>query len=121
MRRRIRSIWGFRLLWLYVPVAMGYPMRLFLQKFRGFGASFPMIGTWIICFAPIGVALVIVSQILAVVLGVEGTGERNLIYMNISGLVQVFLDFVMSLVSSLGMAYAFRTVLEGGKKPRLKK
>ena len=51
------TIWVFRLLWLYVPVALGYSVRGYMHAMRGFKSSFQIIALWLLCFVPIFVAL----------------------------------------------------------------
>ena len=51
------TIWVFRLLWLYVPLALGYSARGYMAAMRGFKSSFQIIALWLLCFVPIFVVL----------------------------------------------------------------
>ena len=44
--------WAFRLLWLYIPAAINYPVRRYLLELGGYGASWHLIGVWLLCFVP---------------------------------------------------------------------
>jgi hypothetical protein len=47
-------LWGFRLMWIFIPAALNVPVRDFLRALgRGFMPSIYMIGAWLICFVPV--------------------------------------------------------------------
>jgi hypothetical protein len=46
-------IWAFRFLWIYIPAAIGYPIRSFVAALGGYTTSVYMIGTWLICIGPL--------------------------------------------------------------------
>lgn len=60
----VLMIWGFRLLWLYIPVTFGYSMRAYLHKVRGFSFSFHIFSVWIMCLLPFAALFLMFSDIL---------------------------------------------------------
>lgn len=103
-------IWVFRFLWLYVPVALGYGIEEFARRFRGFSSSFYMIGLWILCVTPPGLTLIFLSEGLAQVIPGARGEPPSVIYLQIMAIMSAFADYAISLVSSIGMAYAVRSV-----------
>lgn len=47
------GVWAFRLLWLYIPAAVGGPVLGFLRNVRGMTISFSLIGAALVCFMPL--------------------------------------------------------------------
>ncbi len=106
------TLWGFRLLWLYVPVALGYQMRAYLKALKGWRASYDMIGLWILCFVPWVLAMIVVSEIVAfVVPGAHGDSPSAL-FAQILAMLQACVDTLITMVASIGMAYGIDQVMK---------
>lgn len=45
-------VWGFRFLWVYIPVALNMQVKEYAKRIGGFGSSLQMIGIWLISFLP---------------------------------------------------------------------
>ncbi|MCC6598064.1 MAG: hypothetical protein IT559_04685 [Alphaproteobacteria bacterium] len=106
--------WSFRFLWLYVPVALGYGMGEFARRFKGFLSSVNMLGLWILCFTPLAMVLILFSEILGhIIPGAQGE-LPSVLYLQVLAVVQAVMDYVISLVASIGMAYGISSVLGGG-------
>jgi hypothetical protein len=99
------SLWGFRLLWLYVPVALDYPALDFLRRIRGMTASFSMMAIWLLCFMPIALLLLVVMQILTAVLPPAGALPA-----------QAAAEIAIAVLSSLGIAHFVQGVYRNGDK-----
>ncbi|MCB1562386.1 MAG: hypothetical protein KDJ75_02320 [Alphaproteobacteria bacterium] len=109
------TLWAFRLIWLYIPVVLGYSVKDFLFKARGYRTSFYMIGTWLLCFVPFGLFLVIVSQLVLAALPAQGE-TLSLPYMVVMAAIQGAVEMLVALVSSVAMAYGIRSIYEGAQK-----
>ena len=103
----LASIWIFRLLWLYIPVVVLMPVRHFLKKLGGFKASFPMIGIFLISMIPCFMLAIILSNIISALLGGSDTDIGRFAIMIIS----VFIETLISLITTASMAYGLRKIL----------
>ncbi len=111
------TIWLFRLIWLYIPAAMGYPIAAFMRKIRGYITSVYMLGTWLICFLPVLLVLMVCSEILVYV--APGTLEDpSAVFRFFMTGAQVFIELVIAIVSSVGMAYGIRSILYGQEEEK---
>jgi hypothetical protein len=109
------TVWAFRLIWLYIPVVLGYSVKDFLARVKGFQTSFYMIGTWLLCFVPFGLFLVIMSQLVLAVFPAQGE-VLSLPYMVVMAAIQAAVEMLVALVSSLAMAYGIRSIYEGEQR-----
>jgi hypothetical protein len=103
-------IWAARLAWLYVPVAQGYSMMAFLMRVRGLKISFVLIGTWLVCFVPLGLLLILVAGMLENVLG-HTADDPSQIYRFVVIVLQAALDLLAGLVSSLAIGFGIHTIM----------
>lgn len=104
-------IWAFRFMWLYVPVAMGIPLPVFLKRIEGFSVSFPMFSCWLMCFLPLAMVTLMLSKVL--LLGfpyVEG-GDNQLSTLVIA-CFQGCMEIGILVVTSLAMAQGFKVLME---------
>ncbi len=106
------TLWAFRLLWLYVPVALGYSMRSYLKGFRGWRASYDMMGLWVLSFIPLVLVMIVCSEILALLVPGAHDEPPSVIFSQILAVFQAMADSLITLVSSLGMAYGIHSVLQ---------
>jgi hypothetical protein len=97
-------VWFFRFLWLYVPPALGFSMKHYVIKVGSLRGSYYIIGMWIMCFVPMAIALIVFSQIVSIPFDADGEELSQMHKYTLSFLQGVF-DYMMVLVSSLGMAY----------------
>jgi hypothetical protein len=104
------AFWAFRLLWLYVPAALDYPLDDFLKRIRGYGTSFYLLGLWLLCFVPLAMVLLFVSKILGVVLG-EGAPVMVMTYLSYG--IQAIIEMLMSVVASIAFAFGVQAIYEG--------
>ncbi len=104
------SVWTFRLLWLYVPVSMGYPFTKFLKKVQGFNISLSMLATWFICYMPLIILIAGVINIANLIIPNPGSAQ-----ILAHSFIEVIGDFLWTLVPMIAMTYGFVEVLS--KKP----
>lgn len=108
------GIWAFRLLWLYVPMAMGVRIGVFMRALGSFGSSFAMMGCWIMCFVPFGILMLIGYEVVAGALGHSAETPSQAFSLVLIP-VQAAIEVVIALVSSLAMAYGIQQIFEETK------
>ncbi len=104
-------IWSFRYIWLYVPIALGYSVRLFLKKIFGFLTSFRMIAVWLVCFAPVYLFLMLFTKLLQTVFPGASLEEASLPYYVVAGVMQSAVELFVALVTALAMGYAVQFIM----------
>lgn len=112
-------IWAFRLLWLYIPVAMGVSVTGFLKKIGGYNSSFYLLGAWLLAFVPFVFAL----YFFAVILGTAFPGsldEKPLLYTLIFSVVKGVFEVVITIISTLIMTYGIRDIYENKNRNETK-
>ena len=105
-------LWTFRFLWLYVPAAMGIPPGLFLRKIQGLQLSLYMLALWMLCFVPIALILLLVSNLLAGLFPPDGDVPARL-YLYGMAIGQAVIEMTITLVSSIAMAHAVAQIMTG--------
>jgi hypothetical protein len=104
-------IWAFRYVWLYVPVAMGYSLREFLLKIRHFMLSFYMISLWLLCFIPMVLLLLVVSEVFLGVFPMISETQHSSGFTYAMVFVQSISEILIAVVSSVAMAYAVQSIM----------
>jgi hypothetical protein len=102
-------IWAFRLIWLYIPAALGYRVTDFIDRAGGYTTSFYMIGTWLICLLPPAMAVIFLSEMLVTMSGGEAGGALKVLLVAL----QVAVEIVISVITTIGMAHAVRAIMTG--------
>ncbi len=110
------SIWAFRFLWIYIPVVMGRSVFEFLDTFKSFMSSFNFLGVWVMCFVPLVLLLLILSQAFGMIAGGLGFDEKSVVFGSGMAAIQALIDYLMALVSSIGIAYGVYSVFKGENK-----
>jgi hypothetical protein len=107
-------VWLFRCVWLYVPVALNYPIRLYMKRLEGLGTSLWLIGVWLICFLPVFFVFgLLVSMIFT------GAGDGSSAGMQfIFSVTRVMIDTLLSLVTTAGICYALAEMLGASETKR---
>ncbi|MCB1532850.1 MAG: hypothetical protein KDJ35_08270 [Alphaproteobacteria bacterium] len=112
------AIWSFRYLWLYIPAALDYPMEDFLKRIRSFKVSVLMIATWMLCFIPLALMFMMISEVLVSIFPADASGEVSMTYRYIMVCVQAVLELLITIVSSVAMAYGLSSFYKKGQKRR---
>lgn len=112
----VAAVWGFRFLWVHVPVALGLHLKEFLNRTRHFQLSFSLLGTWILCFAPIVILTAMLSDMFlpesALAEGdLKATGIGFYIFIS----VQAVLEIILAVVSGLAVAHGVHEIYKPGK------
>lgn len=111
-------MWGFRLLWIYIPIALDYPPGLFLKRIEGFKISFNMLGLWILCMMPASVIVLLLAQIITGVF--PGPAENTLSIPSavLLAVIQAVVETAVAVAANVSMAFGLREALGGKKKTR---
>lgn len=108
----IMGIWAFRLLWLEVPVSLGYRVRDYLKRVRGYSFSFHLFSTWILCLLPLWLAANLIND---VVIGITGHSSEapsdSARYVMVA--VQSFFETGIIAVSSIAIGKGIQDVMTG--------
>lgn len=102
----VLMFWGFRLLWLYVPMALNMPVRDYLARLKGAGSSLYLIGVWVLCFLPFIVMLKYAAQFLGAALPEQAAGA-------FVTALSVLFDIIKSIVTTAGVAFGLREMFAG--------
>lgn len=103
-------IWAFRLLWLYIPMALGQRIGDFLRSIKPYSSSVYMMGTWVLCAIPVAFLLLTLSQGLGAMFGLEEGALTPPAYQYIVVLMQAFFELFTAIVSSVAIAYTIATI-----------
>ena len=104
-------IWAFRFAWFHVPLAMGIPLKAFMERIGSFSSSIPMLGCWFMCFLPIAFVMMLVSRgVLLVVPQIEG-GD-NMLPTLLLFMLQGGFEMVINVVAGISMSYGFKSLME---------
>ncbi len=97
--------WAFRLLWLYIPAAINYPVRAFLIGLGGFAASWRLIGLWFLCFIPAFFGFGILLSVLGSLVSNPAESVELAFVINV---MRVLLDTIVSILATAGIAYGIK-------------
>ncbi len=110
----VMLVWGFRFLWYYVPLAMGIKLSDFWRHSKSISTSFYMMGTWLLCFAPMVFVLLVLSGLMREIFPDVGD-EFSGLYVGAMSVVQSIVELIILLVSSVAMAYGVSQMM-GSKR-----
>lgn len=109
------SIWGFRFLWLYIPTALNVPLKPFIKDLGGFTTSLAMIATWIIGYMPLFFVFILATSTLLD--PYSGHTEDVPVTLEfLIGALNVLTDTVVSLVTTGGIAYGLKELMQKRQK-----
>ncbi len=101
----ISFFWAFRLLWLYIPAAVNYPLRWFMRDLGGYFTSWHLIGLWLFCFVPPFFTFGLVFSVLSAAAG-DPEGATGIIF--VANLLRVLLDTLVGVLSTACIAYGIK-------------
>lgn len=101
-------LWGFRLLWVYIPYAVLMPVTTYLERIKGFKHSFKLLGLFLVCIVPCNVVIAIIVHVL---MGAYADDAVPALNKFIAIFCSIIFDFISVLVTTAGMAYAMRGIL----------
>lgn len=101
-------LWGFRYMWVFIPMAVNIPMRRFLTSVQEPRVSLTMAGTWILCCLP-GFTLMMMVTLPAIFADSEGAADRATQFIG-SG-AHVAIETVVTLLAVSGLGYGIKVML----------
>ncbi|MFP4312964.1 MAG: hypothetical protein ACLFR0_01445 [Alphaproteobacteria bacterium] len=105
-------IWAFRLLWLNVAVTLGYSMRGYLKKVRGFSFSFHIFSVWIMCLLPFSLGGILIADILFSL--TQGIGEApSQIFLFLRMAIAALIETLSAIVSNIAIGFGIYWVMSG--------
>lgn len=76
----VAMIWAVRLVWVYIPVALNFPVRDYLRAVgRGLMPSFYLLGAWLVCTIPLVFLLKMFATFLVVLAGGQSAGVEFIV------------------------------------------
>lgn len=102
-------IWGFRLLWLYIPAALNVPVRGFLSAIRGFSTSLYLMGAWLVSFMPLMMVYVFVTSFI-----VSLAGSPEAIPLPAKVTIDIFrtaIDIAIGTLATASIAHGIRVMM----------
>lgn len=112
----ILVIWAFRFLWLYIPVALGYTINSFVKHTMPLQTSFYFIGTWLLCFVPIAMLLIMAAETLSSLSPTPEGGDPTALSLYGMVIIQAVLELVAAIVTSIAMAYGIHSIYQAKNK-----
>lgn len=100
--------WSFKLFWLFIPTASGYPISYYLKKMPGLRGSVGMLATWILCSLPL---MTLFSAVLQLVAG-DGA-EDGAINIILTSVIKIMSEIVIISVQVTAMTYGINKILSG--------
>lgn len=118
------AFWSFRLVWLYIPLAVLYPMREYMYQVRGFMSSLRYLALFFCCMAPASFAMMLVVRLIFTIFGGgDAAATDGIVSLPINVQiarfliigVQSFTEILLALISTTGFAWAMRGFLPRAK------
>lgn len=110
-------LWGFRLLWVYIPLSILMPVDEYLTKIRGIMSSVKMIILYFCTMVPVMFVLIVISRLVfGISEGILDNGESVARFIML--FFAVIADTVVWLVSTAAFVWAMKDFLPkmaGGK------
>lgn len=104
-------LWGYRLLWLFIPLSMNYPIKAFIKDVGGLMGSIKIIGMNLICTMPIYLILTIAVTIIFTVLNAVGIDDES----SISGFILIIIssigEIIISVLCATAVLLAFKDLM----------
>ena len=105
-------IWAFRFFWTYVGLGLGYSIKAFVRKLKPFYISFYMLGTWLICIVPVGLVMMLASDLVLSGSGAPDVTPGATYFVVLYGLRSIF-EALLAILTTAAMACAITSMMEG--------
>ncbi len=106
-------LYAFRLLWLYVPLALEIDLREFLVRIRAFTSSMYMFAIYVLCFVPLALLMMMLLNAAANMMNIT-SGEETQMYRYVAIAIQTIIDTVLTICASIAMAFGVQALYTGG-------
>ncbi|MCK5374169.1 MAG: hypothetical protein KAJ40_02695 [Alphaproteobacteria bacterium] len=101
-------LWAFRLIWLYIPVTLGYSIKGFLAHAKGMMSSFSMFATWFMCYLPLVVLFTGVFMVVDMVIPSD-----TILQVIIHDVIRISGEIMIAVVQITAMTFGFVELLTG--------
>lgn len=99
------TLWSYRYFVLYVPIALGFSPKAFLQKIWGLKASFHLLGVSLCCMVPVIVIFIVLDNIVQAITGGGMPTTDYLIYSLFFSILQGAMDTTITALMGVSLAY----------------
>ena len=99
-------LWAFRLIWLYIPVTLGYSIKGFLECAKGMMSSLSMFATWFMCYLPLVVLFAGVFMVVDIILPSE-----TVLRIVVHDVIGIFGEITIAVVQVTAMTFGFVELL----------
>lgn len=103
-------LWSVRLIWLYIPVAMGFTIKSFLVRARGVMSSLNIFAIWFVTYFPLVIFIAAIFMLSNFVLLPE-----SMLQIFVHDLIRVCGEMLIILVQAVAITFGFIEVLTGRK------
>lgn len=107
----VGTLWGFRMLWLYIPFSLNMRGRDYLRSLKGFMASVHLIGIWLLCSIPFFLVMRMFSGAIITAIG-EGSSAFPLFVLT------AIVDTFKNLLTTAGITFALMQLFGGARGGR---
>lgn len=107
-------LWMFRLLWLFIPAAMGVSLRYYMSRIRGLQSSILLFVTWFSCVVPVTISI---SLFAGMFLSIMPDGSAS--YIMFEAIFKSLLDFSILTVTGIALTFGIFAMIakkEGGSR-----
>ncbi|GJL85464.1 MAG: hypothetical protein DHS20C02_12390 [Micavibrio sp.] len=111
------GMWLFRLIWLYVPMVMGYSIVGFMRRIRGYTISLYMVGAWLICYVPFILLLMLFSDMALIAFPSETDGP-SVAYKYVMAAAEIIANMASTIVVTITIAYGVESIMNAGDEKK---
>jgi hypothetical protein len=105
-------IWAVRIAWIYIPVVLGYSVKEYLYRVRGFSFSFHALSVWIMCLFPLLLVTIMMSDILSLITG-HSTDSPSQIFRYMIVMVQSVVEMMIVVISTVAVGNGIYQLMSG--------
>ncbi len=99
-------VWGFRLAWLYIPIAMGYSFTKFLYIIKGFNSSLSIFAAWFLCYLPIVILIAGLLNFIDLLVI-----EKSTLQTGLHELLKILGELILTILPVITLTYGFLEIL----------
>ena len=107
----VLGLWGFRLLWFYIPAALHYNLRQCLRDLRGALTSFYMLGASVICFLPLLALAGFLISFISTAFTHGGATSLPVAVIDLETVLRALTDIVVALILTGCMAHGLQAMI----------
>ncbi len=109
-------IWAFRFFWIYIPMLIGKTPLDYLLRFKAYSSSFYLLGVWMLCFVPMAILMLMMSEIMSIILSILSLQDNETVTHIGLSFIQGTVDYLLALLSSLAIGFGVFSVFNDENK-----